>query len=131
VDGLDRRAIGRGVVVAAVGASVSAAAAGAVDTGPLALLLLGAMFAAVFAGGWSAAAASMSGDVESGRPVTHGGVAGAGAFVVVQVLFSLATRTLPNPVSVVLALGLFTSLGSLGGLVLVRREAPEGRPPPR
>lgn len=129
--GIDRAAVARGTAVAALGAIAFAVAARAVGSGPLALLLLGATFGSVFAGGWVAAAASTSGEVETGRPVTHGGIAGAAAFLVAQAAFSLATLTRPSPVSVVLALGLFTSLGSLGGLVLARRDAPEGRPPPR
>lgn len=56
-------------------------------------------------------------------PLMHGALAGALTFLGPQVVFSLWTRELPNPIGLLLALMTFASLGIIGAYVAVSSAA--------
>lgn len=111
------------VVPATVLARVATHTDGTRGTGwgvALALILLG-----------GAAAGGVAGRRVADTPMLHGALAGLATFIVAQVGFTFARRTVPNPIGVVLYGGLFMSLGAVGAALAGRRTGKGRSTPPR
>jgi len=86
----------------------------------LALILLG-----------GAIAGAVAGRRVAETPMLHGALAGLATFIVAQVGFTFARRTVPNPIGVVLYGGLFMSLGAVGAALSGWRTSKGRSVPPR
>ena len=114
---LDRRVLLAGILNGLFFALPAAVVRQAVGPGIVASIMLGiVLFSGALAG--YAAARSLP-----ERAFMHGAIAGAITFVGAQLVYTVWTRTFPNPIALAFWLLAFASLGSIGAYVALWRAA--------
>lgn len=118
---LDRRVLVVGIVNGLFFALPAAVVRQTVGSGLLASVMLGVVLFAGALAGYAAARPAPP------RALVLGAVAGAITFLGAQIVFSLWSRTLPNPIALAFWLVSFASLGTIGAWVALWKATNDAR----